>query len=237
MPTKHEIITISNGNETVQIFPRKSRLAKRVIISVNERKGIELIVPKRVSMKNAIAFAHKKQDWILARHRELNHTPQIAFKEGAVIPILGADYIIAHSGKLRGVAKIENDNIIISGLEEHISRKTKQFLIKTAKSEINIRANIEAKKLGVKFRKITLRDTSSRWGSCSQDGNLSFSWRLIFAPRFVFDYVVAHEIAHLIEMNHSVKYWNIVASICPTYEQAKYWLKKNGEELHLYGED
>lgn len=236
MPQKDNVITISNGDDVVKVFPRKSRMAKRIIISVTGRKGFELIVPTRVSMKRAIEFVHKKHDWILARNRELNHKPQIKFTIGTRVPMLGNVYNIVYSGNLRGITKIDGDNIIISGLEGHIPRKTKQFLIKQAKEVITMRAEIEAAKIGVKFGRITIRDTTSRWGSCSQDRNLSFSWRLVLAPRFVMEYVVAHEVAHIVEMNHSKKFWGVVAGICPEHHRARYWLRQNGEQLHLYGD-
>ena len=80
-----------------------------------------------------------------------------------------------------------------------------------------------------------MRDQSSRWGSCNSDGVLSFSWRLILAPPFVLDYLAAHEVAHLVEMNHSVRFWRVVARICPEMDRAKAWITAHGNDLHRYG--
>jgi hypothetical protein len=107
-------------------------------------------------------------------------------------------------------------------------------LRKVAREEITTRALKMAKKTERRIQRITVRDTRSRWGSCSSTGNLSFSWRLIFAPEEVLEYVVAHEVAHLRYMNHSEKFWNLVSYLCPNYEAAKAWLKLHGKELYRF---
>lgn len=229
-------IILGKDNNIVEVFPRKSRLAKRIIITLNKRNVFELIVPKRASMKQAIAFLYKKEAWILEKNQQLQKRNKTTFANTIQIPVLGEVYTITHSQNLRGITKIEDKKIIVSGLEEHIERKIKQFLIKLAKEEITKCAQIDTKKLGVSFSRITVRDTTTRWGSCSRSGNLSFSWRLVMAPRMVLEYVVAHEVAHLREMNHSKKFWNLVASIFPNYQQARNWLKVHGGDLHFYGD-
>jgi predicted metal-dependent hydrolase len=235
MKNKHSII-IGKGDNTAEVFPRKSRMAKRVIITITKRNVFELIVPKRASMKQAIAFLYKKEEWILEKSQQLRQRNKIIFTHNASIPILGKLYTIEHKQSLRGITKIEGKSIIVHGLAEHIERKIRQFLIKLAKEIITNHAQLDAETLGVKFKKITVRDTTSRWGSCSRDGNLSFSWRLIMAPQHVLEYVVAHELAHLREMNHSKKFWDIVAIIFPQFQQARNWLKAHGGDLHFYGE-
>ena len=172
-------VILGNGDNTVEILPRKSRLAKKIIIRISKRKGVELIVPTRVSLKKALDFLYTKESWVLQKNLELLNKSRINFAQFTKIPILGNNYIIKHSGNLRGISKIEDGHLIVSGLEEHIPRKTKQFLIKMAKEKITACANIEAKKLGVRFNRITVRDTTSRWGSCSRSGRISFSWRLV----------------------------------------------------------
>ena len=89
--------------------------------------------------------------------------------------------------------------------------------------------------LGVKVKRISIRDQSSRWGSCTSAGSLSFSWRLILAPPYVLDYLAAHEVAHLVEMNHSARFWRVVGKVCPHTERAKTWLDTHGNDLHRYG--
>lgn len=231
----NSIIIGGNGN-AVEVFPRKSRLARRIIIRISKRRGVELVIPKRASLKSAIAFLQTKEQWVLDRCAEIQEKKFIKFTQDTEISILGDTYTILHSGNLRGVTGIEGSNLIVSGLAEHIERKTKQFLIKKAKEEIAIRAHVEAAKLGVKYSRITVRDTTSRWGSCSASGNLSFSWRLVLAPRAVMEYVVAHEVAHIMEMSHNSRFWGIVASLCPDHIHSRKWLKANGELLHSYGD-
>lgn len=229
-------ITLGKGDNIAEVSLRKSHLAKKIIIRISKKKGIELIVPKRVSYKRALDFLYSKENWVLQKSLVLQQKDRSVFTDGAEVPILDNKYIIKYSGNLRGVSKIEGGYLIISGLEEHIARKVQQFLVKLAKTVITERAKIEAAKLGVKFTTITIRDTTSRWGSCSRSGSLSFSWRLVMAPRAVLEYVVAHEIAHLVEMNHSQKFWDVVASIFPHYKQARRWLKTHGDVLHSYGD-
>lgn len=225
-------ITLGSGNNIVTVMPRKSRLAKRVIIRQSRKNGFELVVPQRASMKQALEFLYKKESWVLEQHRLLKSKQTVQFTNGAELPILGNVYKIVHSQNLRGVTRIEGEQILVYGLAEHTPRKIQQFLTKLAKHELLLQAEIEAQKLGVKFARLTVRDTSSRWGSCARSGNISFSWRLVMAPRNVLEYVVAHEISHLLEMNHSKKFWHIVASICPEYKRARQWLQVHGGQLH-----
>jgi len=122
----------------------------------------------------------------------------------------------------------------IHGAEEFLERRVRVFLHKKCKIEIENYAREFCTALNIKHGKITLRDTSSRWGSCSANGNLSFSWRLIFAPRAVLEYVVAHEVAHIVQHNHSPAFWAVVAHICPNWQQQRDWLKKHGKTLHKF---
>jgi hypothetical protein len=122
----------------------------------------------------------------------------------------------------------------IHGAEEFLERRVRVFLHKKCKIEIENYARKFCTALNIKHGKITLRDTSSRWGSCSANGNLSFSWRLIFAPRAVLEYVVAHEVAHIVQHNHSPAFWAVVAHICPQWQQQRDWLKKHGKTLHKF---
>jgi predicted metal-dependent hydrolase len=236
MSKNKTIITLGKDSDSTEVSTRKSHLAKRIIIRFSEKNGFELIVPKRVSMKQAVDFLYKKEEWVLEKNRELQQKSRTIFENGRQITILGNIYTIKHSGSLRGVTKVEETNLLVSGIEEHISRKVRQFLINLAKSEISANTTIYSKNLNVKFSRITVRDTTTRWGSCSRSGNLSFSWRLVMAPREVLEYVVAHEVSHLKEMNHSKKFWDVVESIYPNYQQSKNWLKKHGHILHSYGE-
>jgi len=109
------------------------------------------------------------------------------------------------------------------------------YLKREARRDLQKAAEIYAAKLGVRVKRLSIRDQSSRWGSCTSAGSLSFSWRLILAPPFVLDYLAAHEVAHLVEMNHSPRFWKVVGRICPSQERAKKWLDTCGNDLHRYG--
>ncbi|MBV8939567.1 MAG: M48 family metallopeptidase, partial [Alphaproteobacteria bacterium] len=124
--------------------------------------------------------------------------------------------------------------LLVAGEPDFVPRRVRDWLKAEARREIARRAEAHAEALGCRIRRITLRDTVSRWGSCSSDGRLSFSWRLMLAPAEVLEYVVAHEVAHLREMNHSAAFWRIVAQRCPYHAEARAWLKRHGAQLYRY---
>ena len=125
--------------------------------------------------------------------------------------------------------------LCVAGHAPHIDRRIGDFLRREAKRDLEAASLRYARALGLAIRRVTVRDQSSRWGSCSTTGMLSFSWRLILAPSQVLDYLAAHEVAHLVEMNHSAKFWRVVQRICPDHESAKAWLDAHGADLHRYG--
>ncbi len=118
-----------------------------------------------------------------------------------------------------------------------MSRRVRDFLKKEAKRDLEAASKRAAQALGANLKRVSIRDQSSRWGSCSTTGVLSYSWRLILAPPYVLDYLAAHEAAHLIEMNHSRAFWRQVERICPDFKRAKAWLDAHGADLHRYGVD
>lgn len=227
-----EPIFINCENTTISITPRVSAKAKHLSIKISSQKGVEVILPKKSALKKAEHFVQKKRHWII---KHANALPKkLEFLEGKEIQIAGNTYIISHSGKLRGVSQLKDNQLIVSGYKEHIPRKVKDFLKQYAKNEITALATCYAGIMNVSFKKISIKDTTTRWGSCTANGNLSFSWRLILAPYETLKYVVVHELAHRTEMNHSKSFWNIVENTLPEYKPAKYWLQKNGQSLHQY---
>jgi predicted metal-dependent hydrolase len=147
--------------------------------------------------------------------------------------MLGTLHEVVYDG-IRGRSEVANGKIIIRGDEKLANSKIKKILTEYLKKEIEIIAIQKAKIINQKYKKISIRSTVSRWGSCSASGNLSFCWRIVFAPHEVLEYLVSHEVAHLAEMNHSKKFWQIVEQINPCYKISERWLKKNGNLLHLY---
>jgi predicted metal-dependent hydrolase len=147
---------------------------------------------------------------------------------------------IAHRRGVRGTVWSELDAsgeplLCVAGNAPHIDRRISDFLRREAKRELETASRRFAADLGVTVRRVAVRDQSSRWGSCSTTGVLSYSWRLILAPPFVLDYLAAHEVAHLVEMNHSARFWRLVDRLCPNVARAKTWLDMHGADLHRYG--
>ena len=158
------------------------------------------------------------------------------------IPLRGRAHRVCFIGpeRTRAVVEIEDGNggiprLNVYGRVEHAPRRLKDWLIEEARGDLDDCVAVHARKLGVKARRITLRDQTSRWGSCTAGGLLAFSWRLIMAPAHVLDYVAAHEVAHLLEMNHGPKFWKHVARCMPRVDEAKRWLLNHGADLHRYG--
>ncbi len=124
--------------------------------------------------------------------------------------------------------------LCVAGSPEYAVRRLVDWLKNEAKKDLFFRVHHHASNVGIYPKRISIRDQSTRWGSCSGNGNLSFSWRLIFAPSFVLDYVAAHEVAHLKEMNHGPRFWRVVRDTMPEMHKARFWLKKHGSELHRF---
>jgi predicted metal-dependent hydrolase len=158
---------------------------------------------------------------------------------GAVLPLRGRLRRIEHRPGERGAVWVEthgSENLLcVAGEAPHVSRRVHDYLKREAKRDLEVASRRAAQSLGITFRRVSVRDQRSRWGSCSSNGVLSFSWRLILAPPFVLDYLAAHEVAHLVEMNHSRRFWRLVAGINPDPGSAKAWLDAHGADLHRYG--
>ncbi len=208
--------------------------AKRVRLKLSRKSGgIVLVLPLRASPRVGMAFAQSKADWIAA---QLNSLPRKnIFQDGMPLSFLGTQVVIHHSPSARRGVWLDGNVIWVSGRAEHLPRRVQDFLKKEFAVYALKKARETADLVKVKVQKVTIRDTVSRWGSCSGSGHLSLSWRLGLAPRFVADYVIAHEVAHLVEMNHSDAFWRVVAGLCPVYRKAELWLKKNAAYLYSFG--
>lgn len=213
---------------------RTSSRARRLSLRVTPYPlQAELVIPYGYNRAKALAFMASKQSWIMERAGSfLPHVPLIP---GTLIPVLGIETTILHTHSMRGISRWENSNLYISGLPEHCEERVERILKKILHSEVQRQVEYYARLLGCNYNKISLRQTSSRWGSCSSTGNLSFCWKLVFAPLPILHYVIAHEVAHLRELNHSPRFWQLVSTLCPDFAQQRVWLKENGLVLHRYG--
>lgn len=167
--------------------------------------------------------------------KQLESAPrQNQFYDGEKITVLGQLVVIRHDPTLKRGVFIQEDTLFVSGDAVHLHRRVKDFIKKQALDYAVVRAKTMGKELGLPVSRVSLKDTVSRWGSCSSTGNLSLCWRLGLAPLFVFDYVIAHEVTHLDEMNHSHAFWAKLKQIEPQMREAKKWLDQHGPSLHRY---
>ena len=218
---------------------RRHRQARRYTLRIDAAsREVVLTMPPRGSLKEAKEFAQKHGGWIAARLKRL---PQAApFSHGIEVPLRGVPHRIVHRRGERGTAWTETDAagarlLCVAGEAAHVNRRVGDYLKREAQRDLDTVSRRYAAELGVAIKRICVRDQSSRWGSCSNTGVLSFSWRLILAPSYVLDYLAAHEVSHLVELNHSPRFWRLVGRLYPNVERAKVWLDVHGTDLHRYG--
>ena len=220
---------------------RRHPAARRLTLRVTKTKRAVIVtITAEYRMDEAGKFLRNNIEWVRER---LGNVPEpVPFTDGARIPLRGRMHHVYFTGprRAKGVVEIADaggrvPSLNVSGRIEHAPRRLKDWLVEQARADLDACVGLHARKLGVKARSITLRDQTSRWGSCTAGGLLSFSWRLVLAPAHVLDYVAAHEVAHLVEMNHGPRFWKLVTRSMPRLEEAKRWLRHHGSDLHRYG--
>jgi len=225
------------GSDLVAVRVKVSARARSYRLSLPHGGGPLLTVPRYGRWSEAKAFLEKHADW-LAEHLE-NSVKPVAFVRGAIVPLRGINHRLVPTGRVRGVVETgEHEDelaIFVPGEPEHRQRRLIDWLKAEASRDLDRRCRVHAANLGVGFVSISMRSQSTRWGSCSTTGKLNFNWRLILAPPYVLDYVAAHEIAHLLEMNHSQDFWDTVERTLPSMERGREWLRLHGRELMAYG--
>jgi len=238
-PTEPQAIDVVHEQSVYLVRVRRHRQARRYTLRIDAAsREVVLTIPPRGSLKEARDFAQKHGAWIAARLQRLPRA--MPFAHDVIVPLRGEPHRIVHRRKMRGTVWTEQDDagerlICVAGDPPHHNRRVADFLRREAQRDLDAASRRYAKQLGVAIKRITVRDQSSRWGSCSNSGVLSFSWRLILAPPFVLDYLAAHEVAHLVELNHSPKFWRLLKRLNPDCERAKAWLEVHGTDLHRYG--
>ncbi len=217
------------GEPPVEITLRRSARARRFSLRVSRLDGrVTLSMPARAREAEALRFAAEKADWLRAILGEAPPRQGLAF--GAAVPFEGR-VLELRPAAVRAV-RIEEAAMLAPPDAARLGARVEAFLKLAARQRLQSACEAHAAALGRRFARITLRDTRSRWGSCTADGALMFSWRLIMAPPEVLDYVAAHEVAHLVEMNHSEAFWSVVGRLMPGYRGHRRWLKRNGADLH-----
>ena len=235
--------TLDIDGHAVPLRVRRHKRARRLILRVDEGSGGAVVtIPPGSKIQDGVDMAQRQSAWLAGQLKR--RAEAVPFADGAVIPVWGVDHVVRHGPGGRGVV-CEGGEIAVAGQPEHLSRRLTDWLKKQAKSELSARSHAKFEALrailgheGAKIRRlgrISVRDTRSRWGSCGPDGSLNYSWRLIFAPDVVVDYVVAHEIAHLVHRNHGPAFWALAERLSADLDTAKAWLNAQGRHLHRYG--
>jgi predicted metal-dependent hydrolase len=217
----------------VIITPRRHATARRMVLrATRDGQGFALTLPKRHSQRAIAEFLRSSSDWMLGQLAKQDE--RLPLSEGSTLLLRGETYALQATGKLRGTIAIDLDAKCISlpGAPDHLQRRLQDWLKSEALADLRRASSHYAEAMSVSFKRISVRDQKSRWGSCTTEGTLSYSWRLVMAPAFVLDYVAAHEVAHLREMNHGPRFWRLVLNHCKDTRRAKAWLKQNGNMLH-----
>lgn len=217
------------GDPPVPLTLRRSARARRISLRISSLDGrVTLTLPKSLPERAALEFAEEKADWIRSHLDKHPGAVEAAF--GAVLPVDGQDRVVERALGRR--IQLEAGRVAVPG--DNPGRPLQRYLKELARNRLAEASDFYAARLGQGYSRLTLRDTRSRWGSCTADGGLMYSWRLILAPPAVLRYVAAHEVAHLKEMNHSEAFWGTVERIHGRYENPRAWLRENGASLHRY---
>lgn len=221
--------------ENVRI--KHSARARRLALRLDPKdRIINLVIPKGVSLRKAHDFAKYHETWITKALMEL--PPPQPFEHERTIPVLGADRIIHverdQSRKTTDV-KLTPTHLIVTTNKDDPTCRIERFLKNLARDKLTEMARAKALDINKPINAIRIGDTKSRWGSCSEDGKLAFSWRLIFAPSLAMDYVVAHEVAHLIHLHHQKSFWSLCRELSIDFVEGEYWMRNHGHELMRYG--
>ena len=217
------------GVPPVPLVLRRSARARRISLRISQLDGrVTLTLPRNVAEREALAFAHEKEDWI--RGHLDRRGGDVAVAPGAQVPVEGvARQVVAGPGRRVQLAPAQ-----LAVPASAAGPRLQSWLRELARDRLTEASDAYAAELGRCYSRITLRDTRSRWGSCSSQGALMFSWRLVMAPPAVLRYVAAHEVAHLAEMNHSPAFWAVVERLYGPYEAPRAWLRNEGATLHRY---
>ena len=226
-----QIITI--GSRDIVLRFKRNAMAKRMVLRLS-LKGDHLVMtlPRKTGLAEALRFVKSSSAWIEKSFAKLPDLKAVGSGNGLLYK--GVMHQLHFSGGRRGVVSVADHLITVPGDEAHAERRLRDWLKGQAKQELTHASRHYAQAMQTKFTTITIRDQKSRWGSCAASGALSYSWRLILAPPEVLDYVAAHEVAHLREMNHGPRFWRLVLTHCANSKSAKQWLKAHGRELHRY---
>lgn len=219
------------GLPTVEVTLRRSARARRMSLRVSRLDGrVTLSIPTGARESEAMAFLRQQEDWIRKALTGVASGAQVG--PGTQLPVEGRLLTVTQSQARR--LDVTDTAILVPGDPTGMGPRIAAYLKLRARDRLAAASDHYAGRIGRRYQTLSLRDTRSRWGSCTAQGGLMYSWRLIMAPPAVLDYVAVHEVAHLAQMNHSPAFWAVVADLMPDYARHRRWLKSQGHVLHGY---
>lgn len=233
-PTAKGALLFSEDDLPAHVKLRISVRARRLALRLDSQKRVfELVVPEGMSMRHALNFVHEHERWMQDKLDEL--PSPIYLEDGASIPVLGrARSIELVDAPMRPAIQLHDDRLLVRVNDSPTGPRIERFLKKLAQKELESLSLEKAAKINKRVKKVTVRDPKTRWGSCTCEGSLSYSWRLILAPFEAMDYVVAHEVAHLVHMDHSHAFWRLCMELSEDYKAGHGWMKHHSQELRRY---
>jgi len=222
-----------------------SKQTKNIRFAVKVESGLTITVPFGLSLKNVDAVIHSKKEWILANLKKMaeKQVPERKFTTGERLPLLGNTYVlVVEEAESNRISAVLQDGAFLVKVPAFLSAQERkkeiagileQWYVREARSVIPRRVAEINRGFGFAYNRIAIKNQQTRWGSCSQLKNLNFNWRLLLAPPHILDYIIVHELAHLKELNHSKRFWDLVESLFPRFREAEKWLKENGAGLKL----
>lgn len=226
------------GGETLIVRVRESERARTARIIVGPKRPLEVIVPRGVSDREVDEYLESKRRWIelkVATAREIAARPrQLGLGRAGAVWLHGEELPIERQNGRRAVATLDGQRLVVAGSADSATGAVARWYRREARRRIAEVVDREARRLGLDYRSLAIRDQRTRWGSCSRNGNLSFSWRLLVAPPEVLEYVVIHELCHLREPSHQKPFWRLLETARPGWQAQAWWLREHGQELHEY---
>ncbi len=226
-----EYIILDKLGPEIKIEIYNSKKARNIGIRINHSIA-KLVLPNGKGLQRGWLFLLEKEAWIRAKLRDIEkHKESIKSDR---IPIWGIEHHLKHIEALQHVVKTENKTIIVYASFGEEQNVLIEFLKAKLLKELHAIAMDYKKTYNLDYKEIKISNAQSKWGSCSSNKTLSFNWRLIFAPLEITKYLVAHEICHIVHMNHSKRFWELVYKLYPDTNIAKLWLRQNGKRLYQY---
>ena len=217
--------------EGISYTVRRSDRARRVRVTVEATRGVEVVLPRSAAERDAAAAVRELRPWIERRLHEIGEQRAVVAARGDTVPYLGTMLtLVPETGRTRVVRR---EQTLLTPVGEARSQALERWYRRMAKPEITSRVQRAAAQLDSSYTTLSIRGQRTRWGSCTAKGALSFNWRLLLAPEPVLDYVVWHEVCHLQALNHSPRFWSLVAANCPDYRRHAAWLRRNSASLFI----